>query len=167
MFSFKEFSALLSEQKKSQQGTHIMAELSTSSRDQLFNFVNTLDIPNTTDPNEYHSTIISSRKSVDASDYKFDKKIEATITEWKILPTKTGKSCLVAIVDSKKLVKYNSDLMTDYGATSDFPSYHPHITISYDLEAGTIPKEIPLFKITYDKVTIKPLDLDFVPKTVD
>lgn len=167
MLSFKEFRTLLREQKKSQQGTYIMAELDKSSKDQLFNFVNTLNIPNKTDPQEYHSTIIYSRNPVDASDYKFDKKIEANITEWKIFPTKTGKSCLVAIVDSKKLIKYNADLMKDYGATSDFPSYHPHITVSYDLEIDTVPEELPSFKITYDKITIKPLDLDFVPKTVD
>jgi len=100
-----------------------------------------------------HITIVYSKKKVDLEP-KDDEIIIDKITGSGIL----GKEkVLVLFVESKKLTaRYNR--AKRLGATWDYDSYKPHITISVD---GKELKELPDFEIRLGKEIIKPINGDF------
>jgi len=54
-----------------------------------------------------------------------------------------SKNCLVLLLDSSYLHKRYSKLMKEHKATSDFKTYNPHITFSYDvgdIDTNDVPK---------------------------
>jgi hypothetical protein len=55
------------------------------------------------------------------------------------------------------------DLRIAYGASHDYPEYHPHVTVCYNFTGDKIPSEIPSFYLTFDRAEVKPLDVDYVP----
>lgn len=150
-------------------GTYISAKLTKKSQQVLDKFVSDHNIPNAADPKQYHSTIIYSRKGVpDAKSYKFKLPFKAKVKEWKKFDTQLGKSgkCLVAIMESPELEKAHKDIRKEYGATHDYPDFHPHVTVSYDYD-GPLPKTVPDFKLEYGSTEFKPLDPEFVPPKKD
>ncbi len=150
-------------------GTYIAAELSPDSQKLLDTYVTGMNVPNAADPNQYHSTVIYSRKGVpEAREYHFELPFKAKIKEWKLFDTKFGESgkCLVAIMDSPELEKAHKEIRDKYGATHDYPDYHPHVTISYDYP-DELPTEVPDMELEYDYVDIKPLNPQFVPDKKD
>ena len=145
-------------------GTYMSAKLSHRSQRQLDSWVSENNIPNAADPAQYHTTIIYSRKGVpDASQYDLQLPIKAKIKEWKIFPTQTGAKCLVAIVDSPEFELHHLNIRNQYGATHDYPDYHPHVTVSYDYGEGPAPADVPPFALEFNSREIKPLDPTFVP----
>ena len=163
-------SDILLEVKKNEthpDGTYISVVLSKKSQDELDNWVSNHNISNPSDPKEYQSTVVYSRGGVPkARTYDLGLPIEASIKEWKLFDTQTGAKCLVGVVDSKELTAHHKAIREKFGASHDFPEYHPHITVSYDYK-GEILKELPDFKVTFDKSEFKPLDPKFVPPTKD
>lgn len=148
-------------------GTYVSALVDDETKKKLDNWVTANKIENAADPDQYHSTLIYSRKGIpDVKDYNIKLPITGEISEFKLFPTKTGPKCLVAIVDAKALDETHKNIRKIYGATHDFPDYHAHITLSYDY-SGDIPGEVPSIPIKYDKIEIKPLDPDFVPPKKD
>lgn len=161
----KSFKYFLEQKVSHPDGTYIAVQLSNSSQKLLDNYVTGMNIPNAADPNQYHSTVIYSRKGIpDAVNYKFKLPLKAKIKEWKLFDTKFGQSgkCLVAIMDSPELENAHKEIRNKYGATHDYPDYHPHITISYDYP-NTLPTEVPDIELEYDSVEFKPLNPTFVP----
>jgi len=100
-----------------------------------------------------HVTIVYSKKKVDLEP-KDDEVIIDKITGSGIL----GKEkVLVLFVKSKKLTARHNRAKR-LGATWDYDSYKPHITISVD---GKELKELPDFEIKLGKEIIKPIKGDF------
>ena len=145
--------------KQHPDGTYVSAELDPKFQDAIFKWAKENGIPNLADPKQYHATIAYSRKGipeVKSKDFKLP--IAAEITGWKIFPTQTGGKCLVASLKSEQLTSHFNDIMDNYGATYDFPSYQPHITVSYDYGSDVAPKTFPKIKVQFNKVRIEPLD---------
>ena len=69
-------------------------------------------------------------------------------------------------MDSPELEKAHKEIRDKYGATHDYPDYHPHVTISYDYP-DELPTEVPDMELEYDYVDIKPLNPQFVPDKKD
>lgn len=164
----KRFSDILLEISKDKlhpDGTYISVNLSKESSKQLDEWVSNQNISNPIDPKEYHTTVVYSRKGIpDAKSHDMKLPIEASLKEWKLFDTQSGDKCLVGIVDSTELKKYHEEYKSQYGATHDFPDYHPHVTVSYKFE-GETPDSLPDFKLKFDSKTFKPLDTSFTPKT--
>lgn len=159
MASFKEF---ISEDEH-KDGTYVNVKLNELDKDKLYDWVLSHDISNPLDKDEYHVTVIYSRAPCpEAENYNYELPITGHITGWKIFDAPIGR-CLVAHVDSSKLQTINTELKRDYGATSDFPDYIPHITVSYDYK-GELPTEFPDMLVTFDKVQVKGLDPTWRPK---
>ncbi len=149
-------------------GTYMSATLSKRSQKALNKWVQDNNIPNAADPKQYHSTIIYSRKGVPGvKDYKIQLPMKAKIKEWKIFPTQSGAKALVAIMDSPELENHHKTIRKDYGATHDYPDYHPHVTVSYDFGSDKVPSEVPDLELEYDGTDIEPLDPQFVPPKKD
>jgi hypothetical protein len=162
MIKFRE---LFSEDKKidHSHGTYVNVKPSEADKNKLYDWVVENGISKPMDKDDYHTTVIYSKTPCpDVDEYDFDLPITGSICGWKIFESTLGR-CLVAQVQSEELQVINADLKRDYGATSDFPEYIPHITISWGYE-GSIPDNYPAMKITYDKVEVKGLDPNWTPK---
>lgn len=140
-------------------GTYVALNADQKTRDSLAKWVKENNIPNPADPKQYHSTVIYSRKGIPSvTNYKFTFPIEGTIKEWKIFPSGESNKCLVAIIDCDELHNLHTKIREKYGATHDFPDYHPHITLSYDYGNNKVPPSLPDVPISYGSRTIEPLD---------
>lgn len=145
-------------------GTYCMVTLSKASQKALDTWVTKHKIPNATEPSTYHSTVIYSRKGVpEAKNYPIELPIKAKIAKWQIFNTQNNQRALVAIMNSPDLEQHHLNLKEQYGATHDFPDYHPHVTVSYDFKEEPIPSEVPNLELEYDSKEFKALDPDFVP----
>ena len=147
-------------------GTYVSAQLSPISSEDLHRWVTDNKIGNLVAPEEYHATITYSRKGipeVDSHDFKLP--LKAEIVGWHVFPTKAGSNCLVCDIESAVLTKLHKDIKDKYGATHDFDSYKPHITVSYDYDKDTPPSTFPKMSVTFNKINIEPLDVDKEMKT--
>lgn len=160
--------ATLREFAKHKDGTYVSMDLSEEDRDLLDNFVEmNLGLTERVSKSTYHITIIYSRTPVPSAEvYKGSKDLgTARVSGYEIFPTKNDGKCLVMRLDYPYATLLNKQL-TSEGATSDYDSYKPHMTIAYDIkqdvDAGSLP--IPQFPLHFDAVKVEPLDPEFVPK---
>jgi len=145
-------------------GTYMSVTLSKASQDALDKWVTENKISGACDPSQYHTTLIYSRKGVpEAKDYKIDLPIKAKIDKWTIFKTQTDANALVAIMASPEIEQHHKNLRSQYGATHDFPTYHPHVTVSYDYDSDDVPSEVPDLELEYDSKEFKALDPTFIP----
>lgn len=127
--------------------------------DELISFCNQIGVE-VSKPDELHVTISYSREPFDMSifpDYEI------------IIPKGQSRfsllgGCLVLLLDSTAL---HSEFIRakNHGASYDYPTYNPHLTIQYD--TSVTPFELiylknPAFDIVLNGMYIEPLDLDWL-----
>jgi hypothetical protein len=157
MRSFMEF---INEDHKD--GTYVNVKLSSSDKDKLYSWCEEKGITPLMDKDSYHATVVySPTPCPDAKNYNFDLPAIANIVGWKIFQSDLGK-CLVAQLFSEDLNQFNSDMKNIYGATSKFPEYIPHITVSWKYE-GNIPDDYPAFSVSFDRAEVKAIDPNWKP----
>jgi 2'-5' RNA ligase len=158
--------ATLSEYAKHKDGTYVALEMSQSSMDLLDHFVEAnLGLDERVTKNSYHITLIYSRTPVpDAEKLSQGVTVKADAVGYEIFVTKDGGKCLVLRVESAEARALNNTL-TAMGATSDYDSYKPHVTLAYnitqDIDPETLP--VPKFQLTFDHLHVAPLDPLFTP----
>lgn len=167
MMKFKEWNereqSMIEENDEHKNGTYINVKPTEEAKDTIFDWVSNNGINDPLDKNEYHVTVIYSKTPCPgAVNYDFNLPIEGTISGWKIFDAGIGR-CLVASIQSEQLQTINADLKANYGATSDFPEYIPHITVSYNY-LGEIPQNYPAMRVTFNQVEVKGLDPTWRPK---
>ena len=152
-------------------GTYVSMDLSQESRALLDNFVEmNLGLTERVDPSTYHITIIYSRSPVPSAEQYdgYGTEQPARVIGYEVFPTKNDGKCLVMRLQCPFAELMNKDL-TAQGATSDYDTYKPHLTIAYDItqeiDPATLP--IPQFDLVFDKVKVAPLDPAFTPKNKD
>lgn len=167
MNNFREFVVEASKVKHTH-GTYVSVNLDKESSNKLDDWATKNSIKNLVDPNDFHATVIYSRKGVpDAEKYDLNLPISASITGWKVFPTQDSKKALVGIIDSKELNKHHKTLVKEYGATHDYPEYSPHVTLSYDYGDDEMPTTLPNFKLVFDNKTVEGLDPKWNSKKED
>lgn len=160
--------ATLKEYAKHKDGTYVALEMTDESKQLLDNFVAmNLGLDERVDPSTYHITVIYSRSPVpNAERHPFDmsKPVEAHVYGYEVFPTKNDGKCLVARIHCPTAIHMN-DWLTKNGATSDYDTYKPHITLAYDTEQEIIPESLPVpqFSLWFDTLKVEPLDPLFVP----
>lgn len=162
-----------SQYAKHKDGTYVSMDLSEPSRHQLYGFVkNILELPERVDASTYHVTLCYSRTPVPDAEKFIGMGVghnrTARVAGYEVFPTKNDGKCLVMRLDYPFAVSLNSKL-TQMGATSDYDSYKPHLTIAYDMQKEVDPESLPLpqFDLEFDVVKVAPLDPAFVPKNSD
>jgi hypothetical protein len=106
---------------------------------------------------KYHTTVIYSRSPVpDADDLSSQTSAWGKAIGYDIFQT-NGERCLVMLVECEDATNLNAALGRR-GATSDFPTYNAHITLSYAFSGDERELPLPDFRITYDRVVVEPLD---------
>lgn len=144
-----------------EKGTYVSVKLSEESSDLLFDWVETNKILNPVPKNEYHCTIVYSRKGIpEAKKETIKLPINAKIAGWELFNTQGGDKCLVARLDSPELTKAFNTYHTKYDATYDYDEYKPHVTVCYK-HVGSAPNTKPDFELSFDKLEFKGLDPDW------
>lgn len=129
---------LLEEQTK---GTYAAVTFSADTVRRLVKFCKDNDIPNPLRPEKFHTTLLYSRKHL--PDFEPLGKLDppwigtpAKFEIWDGQPIKDGgepTKCLVLRFDCDKIVSRHNKMMKTHGATYDFDTYNPHITLSYNI----------------------------------
>ena len=144
-------------------GIYISCEYDRESLEPLIIWLKEHEIPYPVLPGQIHTTILYSRTPVNS--------IPAIeFSEWEIEPSHFDLfplSCddcgdlkaLVLRLSSEELVDTHKELVAR-GGSHDFPEYHPHLTVSYNVPADfDLSKlSIPDVKLKPKAVYIKPLD---------
>ncbi len=163
--------ATLMEYAKHKNGTYVSMDLSDGCKDILDHFVeNNLGLTERVDKSTYHITVIYSRTPVpSAEQYKgYGSDQPARVTGYEVFPTKNDGKCLVLRLECPFAELLNKQLTAE-GATSDYDTYKPHMTIAYNIQQEVDPKTLPIpqFNLYFDSVKVEPLDPEFIPKNKD
>lgn len=163
--------ATLSQFAKHKNGTYVSMDLIEHDKELLDHFVEmNLGLTERVDKSTYHITVIYSRAPVpSAEQYQgYGDNQPARVTGYEVFPTKNDGKCLVLRLECPFAELLNKQLTAE-GATSDYDSYKPHMTIAYnilqDVDPHTLP--VPQFRLHFGNVKVEPLDPEFVPKNKD
>jgi 2'-5' RNA ligase len=94
-----------------------------------------------------------------------DLPIKASGIAFSIFPNSDGGNCLVIELGSDEMQSLHSTLKEEHGATHDYDSYKPHITLSYDYSNNPLPGEAMLehfWNLTFDQFMVEPLTFNCV-----
>lgn len=143
-------------------GTYAAVRFTEDTLDLIEDLQKVLNIFDPVPRDKIHSTICFSRVFVP---YRpIEAKHFVGLTDKLTVFEHNGKRALVLLLDSGYLNERHNYAMA-LGATFDFPSYNPHITLSYDIGASEIPNinvsGIPLTSLTE---YVEDLDLEWKPK---
>jgi 2'-5' RNA ligase len=120
-------------------GTYVGARFTSETNEGLQRYQAEHKIPNPLSPEKFHTTIAYSRVPIAWSPREDLAEADDAAVAPKGLTVfesrKDGTRCLVLLLDSDYLQE-RFDTAIEAGATHDFPSYQPHITLSYDI--GTL-----------------------------
>mgnify|MGYP001282602773 CR=1 FL=1 len=160
--------ATLTQFAKHKDGTYVSMDLSKGCKDILDHFVEmNLGLTERVDKSTYHITIIYSRAPVPSAEQYAGSTNDtyATVSGYEVFPTKNDGKCLVMRLEFPFANLLNKQL-TAQGATSDYDTYKPHMTIAYDIKQEIDPHTLPIpqFKLYFDAVKVEPLDPEFTPK---
>jgi hypothetical protein len=126
-------------------GIYVGVRFCPKTVDRLHNLQKELSIPNPLDPTEFHTTVCYSSISVPWQAGTVTGK--AKPMSWAIYPAQDGKNCLVLELDSEYLHRRHY-VARSLGATHGYPSYKPHVTLSYDVGEFSVDNiELPDFHL--------------------
>jgi 2'-5' RNA ligase len=151
---FSEYLKLVESSEK-KKGTYSSFQLDEPSRKKLHDWLESNKIENLVDPDEYHITVTYSRKPVpEINEIKPKLPIKVKAIGWEVFD-----NLLVLKVSPSKLKKVYDESL-ELGATSDYDSYIPHISVAKKFK-GEVPETFPKFTITLNEFIVDELDLDF------
>jgi 2'-5' RNA ligase len=160
--------ATLQQYAKHKNGTYVSMDLSEDCKRLMDNFVEmNLGLTERVDMSTYHITVIYSRTPVpSAENYSGSSANQmAKVSGYEVFPTKNDGKCLVMRLEFPFAETLNRQLTAE-GATSDYDSYKPHMTIAYNITQDIDPESMPVpkFPLWFDPVKVEPLDPEFIPK---
>jgi 2'-5' RNA ligase len=163
--------ATLMEYAKHKNGTYVSMDLNDECKALLDHFVEmNLGLTERVDSSTYHITVIYSRTPVPSAEQYIgvESAVQARVTGYEVFPTKNDGKCLVMRLDFPFANLLNKQLTAE-GATSDYDSYKPHMTIAYDIQQEVDPEFLPIpkFQLNFGPVKVAPLEVDYIPKNKD
>jgi hypothetical protein len=136
-------------------GTYSSLLLDEESSEELFAYCAKLNIPNLVEPDEYHCTLIYSKKDCpEVAKEDFDLPCGAIPIGFRILGVET--KVLVLELYCPNATRLHELFMEKYGATHDYNEYIPHITVATNFE-GEVPTDVPELEIEFTGRTIEEL----------
>lgn len=144
-------------------GTYVSADMALHSKRYLADWCKSvpgLEL-DAVDADTYHATITYSRKPIPkVVGHTFGLPMIGVASSWQIFDNleSDGYRCLVLVLDCPELSALNAEIVSCYGATSNFADYIPHVTVSYNYPHETVPHALPLFELEFDGIIIEPLD---------
>ena len=141
---------ILKESEKDPRVVYVAVKYNQSAGDDLLDFIKKYEIPSVLKAEDFHTTVICSKKYADIRELEDDlgdSEIVAKPTELHVFETFDKKRALVIKLDCSYLLERHKYLMQKYELEYDYDEYIPHITLSYDIGEMEIPKdtEFPKF----------------------
>ena len=157
------------EEKHKKLGTYAACKYDDQTCEILKAWMTLWSIPKPIDSKDFHTTIIYSRQAIVQEHQRNMNDYELKILAWRWPPVSIGilksspkslKRCLVLKLEAPELVNLH-DALCRAGATHDFPTYEPHVTLSYDVPDDFDWKKIVLPPVYFipSKIYFEPLDL--------
>jgi 2'-5' RNA ligase len=119
-------------------GTYAGVKFDKDTKQSIMDYMKEAHIPNALPTSKLHTTLLYSR--VECPNYKPIESVkyvgepdEFVVWETQGVGGKGKARCLVLKYKCPELVKRHKELIKEHGATHDFPSFEPHITLSYDI----------------------------------
>lgn len=136
-------------------GTYACIIPSRESQEEILNFCVEQGISNLVDSDEYHCTIIYSKKECpDIAKEDFGLPCKGLVTGFKVLGKE--KKVLVLELYCPNAARLHELFMEKHGATHDYPEFISHITIAKNFD-GELPKEVPEIEIEFNGFKIEEL----------
>lgn len=135
----------ISSLREEEKGLYIAVKYNQSANDDLMDFIKKYNIPSVLKPEDFHTTLIYSRKYAEINeldDNLGDNEIVAYPKGLEVFETFDKKRALVIKLDCNYLEDRHKYLMGKYELTYDYPEYIPHITLSYDIGEMILPKNV-------------------------
>ena len=130
---FSEFAALMEECR---QPWYVANRPTPHTAKEIFEIAKQAGVQNLHQRDKYHCTLIYSREPCKEPKPRKTLLIPVQAEKWDIFKSRDGKNCLVLKLNSAAMQQRHKQLMKELEASYDFPTYLPHITVSYD--AGDI-----------------------------
>ena len=159
-------------------GTYVAAKYDETSCHLLSAWMHMWQIPNPVPTDKLHSTVVYSRAPLSIDKQLFFQELieqDHKVRDWRATPTgfaffQSSSSCskrdvLVLLLDCPFLYDLHDDLI-EMGATHDFDTYEPHVTLSYGVPENFDVKRLvlpPIF-FTVEKINFEPLDVNWKDK---
>ncbi|BES53075.1 hypothetical protein [Aeromonas phage phiWae14] len=162
--SFSEFITEAAEQ--SERGTYVAVNYKPRTAMAIVRRCREMGIPNLVPYDKLHTTLIYSRKYL--PDFKASGTIHRELQGCfipDIFVTQSGKRAMVLKLTDPWFGARHKEIREKHGATHDYPDYHAHITVSYDVGPDfVLPKSFTLDKrpVILDEYT-EDLDFDWSP----
>lgn len=136
---------IIENKKENEKGIYVAVKYNQSANDDLMDFIKKYNIPSVLKPEDFHTTLIYSRKYAEINeldDNLGDNEIVAYPKGLEVFETFDKKRALVIKLDCNYLEDRHKYLMGKYELTYDYPEYIPHITLSYDIGEMILPKNV-------------------------
>lgn len=124
---------LLKELNENKPGVFVGLKFSKKTINDINNLCDKFDIPNRISNSDLHTTLLYSKKHIPYynENSKLDESIIGQIDKCDIWDDNNNK-ILVIKFKSKELTNMHNSLKDKYNVSWDFPTYIPHISVSYD-----------------------------------
>lgn len=143
----------LIETKSNPTGTYAAVKFNRRTTKLIAEYIAKNKIPNPVHEDKLHCTLLYSKKHCPKYNPIGEKasKWKATPKEFDVFGTDTR--CLVLVLSSGDLVDRHNHLMKKHNATFDYPTYTPHVTLSYDIGDLDI-ESLPNIKDTISELVV-------------
>ena len=141
-------------------GTYAKLVPDETTKQRIATLTNQINLQNAASVNSLHVTVVYSKKGCyGISNIDAQLPIKADGVGFDLFNNPDGSKCLVLLLDSPAIHQLHRVCHDMYGAVYDYPSYKPHITLSYDYSSA-LPNAslLEFFKnLTFDQYKVEAL----------
>jgi 2'-5' RNA ligase len=146
-------------------GTYAKVLPDEQTKSRIANILDLFNIENAVCANDVHVTVVYSHNECsDIENISVPLPIKASGAELAIFKNFDGSNCLVVKLASEGLHSLHNKCRTEFFATHDYPSFQPHITLSYDFSSDKVPQG-PLLEhfhtLYFNEYVVEPLDISY------
>jgi len=150
--------------KQGADGTYAKVVPSAQTVNRIAKIADMLNIPELVSPTAMHTTVVYSRVVCEGiSSLTPQAPITATPIGFTLFDT-DGDTALVLVLDSPGLHELHNICRDKFGATHDYPTYTPHLTLTYNYPDIDLPSNDMLQYfgiIEFDQYIVEPLDFEW------
>ena len=143
-------------------GTYISLYPSNKSLTNINQLITRLNLLDPILDSKIHTTLVYSRNPMPLTQtHKLKRAVDANVVDFDIWPD-SDKVCLVLKLDSSDCTSLHNFYKEHYGATHDYPTYDPHVTLSYNYQNEPLNFDLIaayVKNIQFDRMKITPLDI--------
>lgn len=161
--AFSRISALMRESTHVKGPTYVCVKLDGPSEDAVWKLMQEIGLrPSDRVPvKDLHATITYSSAPIENPTDVVSRAmpVSGVGDQFHVFETRDEKRCLVLKLTSLDLRALHVLIKKKFGASHDFPTFEPHVTLCYDMPEGfKVPETKPELHLNFDQFEVKPLE---------